>query len=115
MVLHMVKSRKKQTCHDCGAEAIDECMGYTKGKRMGMTIYHPAFRQHIPAYPTQLPCRICLRNKETVGWYDMFSENWTFTMLGEGKVEPLIEDPTKPELRMLDIVARVTVKECCKQ
>ena len=45
----------------------------------------------------------------------MFSENWTFTMLGGGKVEPLIEDPTKCEKRMLDIVERLVVKECCKQ
>ena len=36
-------------------------------------------------------------------------------MLGGGKVEPLIEDPTKREKRMLDIVERVVVKECCKQ
>ena len=93
----MVKSRKKQTCHDCGAEAIDEC---------------ETIKAHIPAYPTSLPCRICLRNPESVGWYDMFSKNWTFIMLGEGKVEPLIEDPTNREKRMLDVVQRVVVKEC---
>ena len=34
-------------------------------------------------------------------------------MLGEGKVEPLIEDPTNREKRMLDVVAHVTIKECC--
>ena len=96
----MVKSRKKLNCHDCGAEAIDEC---------------ETIKAHIPAYPTLLPCRICLRNPESVGWYDMFSENWTFIMLGGGKVEPLMEDPTNREKRMLDIVERVTVKECCKQ
>ena len=96
----MVKSRKKLNCHNCGAEAIDEC---------------ETIKAHIPAYPTSLPCRICLRNPESVGWYDMYSENWTFIMLGGGKAEPLIEDPTKHEQKLLDVVERVTVKECCKQ
>ena len=99
----MVKSRKKQTCHDCGAEAIDECEGAKE-------VHRPAI--HLSAYPTLLPCRICLRNPESVGWYDMFSENWTFTMLGGGKVESLIEDPTKHEQKLLDVVERVVVKEC---
>ena len=95
----MVKSRKRRNCHDCGAEDINEC---------------ESIKVHIPAYPTVLPCRICLRNPESVGLYDMYSENWTFIMLGRGKVESLIEDPTKQELKLLDIVERVTVKECCE-
>jgi len=90
--------RKKLSCHNCGAEAIDDC---------------ETSKLCQPAYPTNLPCRICINNSKTAGWYNMFSENWTFEMLGEGKVEPLIEDPTKQEQKLLDIIASVVVKECC--
>jgi len=91
--------RKKPSCHDCGAEALDECEGYKEA-------------MHVPAYPTNLPCRICLRNPETAGWYDMFSENWAFSFLDDNKIEPLFEDPTKHEQKLLDIIASVVVKEC---
>lgn len=107
----MLMVRKKLSCHDCGAEAIDPCESYLVQSSVPSSVLYHA---HVPAYPKALPCRICLRNPETVGWYDMYSENWTFEMLGEGKVEPLLEDPTKQEQKLLDVIQSVVVKECCK-
>lgn len=99
--------RKKLSCHDCGAEAFDECES-GKPTTLGYVV------SHVPAHPTALPCRICINNPETAGWYNMFSENWTFVMLGEGKVEPLLEDATKHEQKLLDVIQSVVVKECYK-
>jgi hypothetical protein len=88
-------------CHNCGAEAVDECEGYTKP-------------MHIPAYPKVLPCKICIRNPEAAGWWDMYSENWTF-MISHGKVEPMMDDATEHDQKLLDIVQALLFKrECCK-
>jgi len=87
------KKRRKKTCHNCGLENIEEC---------------EAFSMHKPLIPLKLPCRICQRNPVTCGWYDMFSVKWDFDENGD----PAIREPTKPEQRILDVIANITIKKC---
>ena len=61
--------------------------------------------KHLPAYPSQAPCRWCERNPDPDIdiMTDFFSENWTCA-INQGKVKAFFEDPTQRDKALLRLL-----------
>jgi hypothetical protein len=79
------KQKELKTCHQCGLEAIDDCVTENK---------------HIPFDENLAPCKFCTRNptppKSTVV-ADFYDEMWTL----DTDKTPIIEDADDPHERLL--------------
>jgi hypothetical protein len=71
------KQEAVKSCHDCGVEAIDECVSENK---------------HIPFDETLPPCVCCVRNtaeRDANVRADFYDEIWTLDV----DRSPILEDP----------------------
>jgi hypothetical protein len=79
------KQKELKTCHQCGLEAIDDCVTENK---------------HISYSENLAPCKFCVRNPNRPMWNqvsDFWDKMWTL----DTDRTPIIEDPDRHERNLL--------------
>ena len=77
--------KEPKSCHNCGVEAIDECVGE---------------KRHLPFDETLPPCVYCVRNaskRDAPVRMDFYDEIWTL----DTDRSPILEDPDPRERKFL--------------